>query len=131
MNAEAYAELGQMSETIWNKTIKPIRQRAGFTEASALDYNASADIKEVVRNERRCELAFEGSRYKDIIRWKIAENVLNGNVHGLYTGAAVGTDNGFVVLETRNFDASKHYLWPIPQKDRDINKNLDQNPNWN
>ena len=131
MNAEAYAELGQMSETVWNKTIKPIRQRAGFTEASALDYNASADIKEVVRNERRCELAFEGSRYKDIIRWKIAENVLNGNVHGLYTGAAVGTDNGFVVLETRNFDASKHYLWPIPQKDRDINKNLDQNPNWN
>ena len=50
MNAEAYAELGQMSETVWNKTIKPIRQRAGFTEASALDYNASADIKEVVFN---------------------------------------------------------------------------------
>ena len=44
---------------------------------------------------------------------------------------AVGTDNGFVILEKRNFNAQKHYLWPIPQKDRDINKNLDQNPNWN
>lgn len=131
MNAEAYAELGQMSEAVWNKTIKLIRQRAGFTEASALDYDASADIKSVIRNERRCELAFEGSRYKDIIRWKTAETVLNGKVHGLYTGEVVGTDNGFVILETRNFDPSKHYLWPIPQKDRDINKNLDQNPNWN
>ena len=99
--------------------------------ASALDYNASADIKSVIRNERRCELAFEGSRYKDIIRWKTAETVLNGKVHGLYTGEVVGTDDGFVILETRNFDPSKHYLWPIPQKDRDINKNLDQNPNWN
>lgn len=130
MYAEACVETGDMSETVWNKTIKPIRERAGFTEASALDYNASADIKAVVRNERRCELAFEGARYKDIIRWKIAETVLNGNVHGLYTGAPVGTENGFVVLEKRNFDASKHYLWPIPQKDRDINKNLTQNPNW-
>lgn len=130
MYAEACVETGDMNETVWNKTIKPIRERAGFTEASALDYNASADIKAVVRNERRCELAFEGARYKDIIRWKIAETVLNGNVHGLYTGAPVGTENGFVVLEKRNFDASKHYLWPIPQKDRDINKNLTQNPNW-
>ena len=129
MNAEAHVETTGMTEAVWNATIKPIRERAGFTEASALNYNASADQKAVVRNERRSELAFEGSRYCDIIRWRIAENVLNGNVHGLYTGAAVGTDNGFVVLEKRNFDASKHYLWPIPQKDRDINKNLSQNPN--
>ncbi|MBQ8483082.1 MAG: RagB/SusD family nutrient uptake outer membrane protein [Bacteroidales bacterium] len=130
MNAEAYVETTGMTETVWNNTIRLIRQRAGFTEDSALNYNASADMKELVRNERRCELAFEGSRYKDIIRWRIAENVLNGNVHGFYTGAAVGTDNGFVILEKRNFDAQKHYLWPIPQKDRDINKNLTQNPNW-
>jgi hypothetical protein len=130
MNAEAYVETTGMTETVWNNTIKLIRQRAGFTEASALDYNASADMKAVVRNERRSELAFEGSRYKDIIRWKIAENVLNGNVHGFYTGATVGTDNGFVILEKRNFDPAKHYFWPIPQKDRDINKNLTQNLNW-
>lgn len=130
MNAEAYVETTGMTEAVWNATIKPIRERAGFTEASALNYDASADMKAIVRNERRCELAFEGSRYTDIIRWKIAENVLNGNVHGLYTGATVGTDNGYVILETRNFNAAKHYLWPIPQKDRDINKNLSQNPNW-
>ena len=130
MNAEAHVETTGMTEAVWNQTIKLIRQRAGFTEDSALNYNASANMRDVVRNERRSELAFEGGRYKDIIRWRIAENVLNGKVHGLYTGATVGTDNGFVILETRNFDAQKHYLWPIPQKDRDINKNLTQNPNW-
>jgi len=130
MNAEANAEAGSLNEAVWNKTVKAIRERAGFTEDGALNFNASADNKEVIRNERRCELAFEGSRYKDIIRWKIAEKVLNGNVHGLYTGDAVGTDDGYVIIEKRNFKADKHYLWPIPQKDRDLNSNLSQNPNW-
>jgi len=130
MNAEANVELGSMNATVWNKTIKAIRQRAGFTESTALDFDSSANLKEIVRNERRTELAFEGQRYRDIIRWKTAEVVLNGTCHGLYTGELVGTDNGFVKLENRTFDPEKHYLWPIPQKDRDINKNLSQNPKW-
>ena len=130
MNAEAHAESGTLNSTVWNNTVGLIRSRAGFTASSALEYDSTADNVEVIRNERRCELAFEGHRYKDIIRWKIAEKVLNGNVHGLYTGAAVGADNGYVIVEKRAFDSAKHYLWPIPQKDRDLNKNLDQNPNW-
>ena len=130
MNAEAHVELGNFTAEVWNKTIRPVRERAGFTESGALDFNSGADNRAIVRNERRCELAFEGSRMKDIIRWKIAETVLNGNVHGLYTGTAVGTDKGWFIVEKRTFDASKHYLWPIPQKDRDLNKNLTQNPNW-
>lgn len=129
MNAEAHAELGTMNASVWNNTVRPIRQRAGFTESGALDF-PSADVKEVIRNERRCELAFEGQRQKDIIRWRIAEKVLNGYVHGLYTGAAVGTDNGYVRLENRQFDPEKHYLWPVPQKERDLNSNLTQNFKW-
>ena len=130
MNAEAHAESGSLNSTVWNNTIGLIRSRAGFTASAALEYDSAADNVEIIRNERRSELAFEGHRYKDIIRWKTAEKVLKGNVHGLYTGAAVGTDNGYVIVEKRNFDPAKHYLWPIPQKDRDLNKNLDQNPNW-
>ncbi|MGM9768730.1 MAG: RagB/SusD family nutrient uptake outer membrane protein [Candidatus Cryptobacteroides sp.] len=130
MNAEAHAESGSLNGTVWNNTIGLLRSRAGFTASAALEYDSAADNVEIIRNERRSELAFEGHRYKDIIRWKTAEKVLKGNVHGLYTGAAVGTDNGYVIVEKRNFDPAKHYLWPIPQKDRDLNKNLDQNPNW-
>lgn len=130
MHAEALAEQNQLDATEWNRTIYLLRQRAGFTNPNALDYPGAANLKEIVRRERRCELALEGFRHKDIVRWKIAENVMNGWCHGLYTGDAIGTDNGFVRVENRKFDAQKHYLWPIPQKDRDLNKNLTQNPNW-
>lgn len=131
MNAEAHAELGTLDATVWNATIRPIRVRAGFTLASALDFpGAEAPLKEIVRNERRSELAFEGSRRNDIIRWRIAEDVLSGWCHGLYTGENSGADGGFVRIELRQFNPERHYLWPIPQKERDLNHNLDQNPNW-
>ncbi|MBP5505108.1 MAG: RagB/SusD family nutrient uptake outer membrane protein [Bacteroidales bacterium] len=131
MNAEAHAELGTLNDAVWNATIRKIRERAGFTDAGALNLPNGGNLKEIVRNERRCELAFEGQRRTDIIRWKTAEQVLNGWCHGMYTGETVGTDNGFVRIEQRQFDASKHYLWPIPQKERDLtNNSLEQNPNW-
>ena len=61
----------------------------------------------------------------------MAETVLNGWCHGMYTGETVGTDDGFVRIEQRQFDPAKHYLWPIPQKERDLTGNsLEQNPNW-
>ena len=69
----------------------------------------------------------EGHRHKDIIRWRIADNVLNGWCHGLKTNDVVGTDDGYVRVENRTFNANKHYLWPIPQAERDLNGNLEQN----
>lgn len=132
MNAEASVELGQFDAAVWNNTIRPIRERAGFTTAAALDFpgGSQSSLRNMIRRERRCELALEGLRHKDIIRWKTAETVLNGWCHGLKTGDVVGTDNGYVRVENRTFDAGKHYLWPIPQNERDLNKNLTQNPGW-
>ncbi len=133
MYAEALAELGEFNNSAWDATIKPIRQRAGFTLSSAIDYPtgaSQADLIEIVRNERRSELALEGHRHKDIFRWKIADEVLDGWSHGFRTGDMVGTDDGYIRVENRVFDVNKHYLWPIPQAERDLNKNLSQNPNW-
>ena len=130
MHAEALAEQNQLDATEWNRTIQLIRKRAGFTDTKALNFPATSDLVDIVRRERRCELALEGLRQKDIIRWKTAEQVLNGWCHGLYTGETVGTDNGYVRVENRKFDATKHYLWPIPQNERDLNGNLTQNPKW-
>ena len=73
-----------------------------------------AQMREFIRHERRIELALEGTRYSDIRRWGIAEELLNGLV-----------DPG----GTRVFDRAKHYLWPIPGKEFDIEgTQLDQNP---
>lgn len=130
MRAEALVESGGMNAFEWNRTIRPLRVRAGFKSNRALDFPGSSDLRNIIRQERRSELAFEGLRHKDIIRWKIAEQVLNGWTHGIYTGDPIGTDNGFVRVENRNFDSAKHYLWPIPQSERDLNSNLSQNPEW-
>jgi hypothetical protein len=40
-------------------------------------------MREVIRNERRIEMAFEEQRFWDIPRWKIAEIVGNRNINGM------------------------------------------------
>ena len=133
MYAEAKNELNKLSAGEWDMTIKALRNRAGFTSPGALDYNAAlsqSELRNVIRNERRVELAMEGLRIFDIRRWGIAEEVLNGWVHGAQFGPS-GIDDGYLRVNERSFDPSKHYLWPVPRDERNLNPNLGQNPNWN
>ncbi len=129
MYAESKNALGQMDATVWDKTIKPIRARAGFTEAVALDYPGVSNMTNLIRNERRVEFALEGLRIDDIRRWKIAETVMNGWVHGAKWGPA-GTDNGYLRVTQRAFNPAKHYLWPIPSSELQRDPTLTQNPGW-
>ena len=127
--AEAKNSLGQMTADVWNKTIKAIRQRAGFTATGALDFPGTAGMAAIIMRERRCEFAMEGMRVDDIRRWKIAETVLNGWAHGAkYDNPAI--DNGYVRVQLRTFDKNKHYLWPIPPSERALNANLTPNPGY-
>lgn len=129
MYAEAKASLGQFDEDVWNKTIRRLRARAGFTNNDALNFPGNAGIEEIIRNERRVEFALEGLRIDDIRRWKIAEDVMNGYAHGAqFEDPSV--DDGYIRAQFRTFDASKNYLWPIPESERNKNKNLSQNPNY-
>lgn len=124
MYAEAKNELGQMNTTVWNQTIRPIRERAGFTAAKALDMPAG-DLRQVIRNERRVELALEGLRWWDIKRWKAGKEYLDGPVKGC---THVG---GAAVLDTYSFDENRDYLWPVPLNEIDFNPNLKpQNPGY-
>ncbi|WP_116108777.1 RagB/SusD family nutrient uptake outer membrane protein [Lewinella sp. IMCC34191] len=132
MYAEAKMELGEFDQSVWDQTIRPLRERAGFTDALALNYDGSLDqvaLRDVIRNERRVELAMEGLRIFDIRRWRIAEEVLNGWAHGARFGPS-STDDGYLRADLRTFDPARHYLWPIPRDERLINDNLGQNPGW-
>ncbi len=132
MYAEAQNEIGKLNQADWDKTIKPVRARAGFTDNGALSYQESwsqADLRNLIRNERRAELAMEGLRIFDIRRWRTAEVVLNGYVHGARFGAP-DIDNGYIRLGQRTFDKNRHYLWPVPAEERELNKKLTQNPGW-
>lgn len=126
MYAEAKEELGQMDESVWNKTIRPIRERAGFKDADALNYPSTGDLRTIVRRERRCELAIEGLRLYDIRRWKTIEDVLNGYPHG----ARFAANDTYIQLDKRSFNPERDYLFAIPQSQRDINKSLTQNPGY-
>jgi len=108
---------------------------------------SQAEMRKIIRNERKVELAGEGWRTFDIRRWKIAEHVLKGNLPGrkykdYWWNPGVPTineyghpvyanqDQVFKVIQVRSFNPSRDYLWPIPQKEMDINSELEQNPGY-
>jgi len=126
MYAEAKNELGEFNETVWNQTIRPIRQRAGFSDASALNY-PTGNLRDLIRRERRCELAIEGLRIFDIRRWGTIETVMNGIPRGAKFAAG---NTQYITLDQRRFNKERDYLFAIPQSQRDINKNLTQNPEY-
>ena len=118
-------EQGKMSEEVWNNTVRPIRERAGFKRAEALAYPAQSqdEMRQTLRRERRSELALEGLRWFDIKRWKAGTEYLNGYVYG----ARFAEGNNYIRLDNYKFDESKDYLWSVPQSQMDINPNLKPN----
>ena len=90
--AEAKAELGTISQTDLDKSINILRDRAGMPH---LNINPDTDpvmaeafpginsITLEIRRERRVELAFEGFRFDDLMRWK-AGKLLEKEPEGLY-----------------------------------------------
>jgi hypothetical protein len=132
MYAEAKNELQQMNSTVWDATIRKLRQRAGFdntAEALNLPAGDQAALREVIRNERRTELALEGLRIFDIRRWKTAETVLTQNPRGAKFDKSSGTYD-YIRLPAGNFNRNRDYLWAIPRKERLLNANLTQNPGY-
>lgn len=132
MYAEAKNELKEMNATVWEQTIKKLRQRAGFDntpEAMDLPGSDQAVLREVIRNERRVELALEGLRIFDIRRWKTAETVLTQERHGARFDKSSGSyDN--IKLPAGSFNLNRDYLWAIPRAERLLNPNLTQNPGY-
>ena len=82
MYAEARIELNEIDASVLD-AINQVRARAyGVSASSVALYPAvtatdQATLRKTVRLERRVELAFEGLRYRDLIRWRLAEKVLN------------------------------------------------------
>ncbi|GAA4196447.1 RagB/SusD family nutrient uptake outer membrane protein [Pedobacter jeongneungensis] len=140
-----YAEaMNEAADNAVNRTeafnqLKAIRLRAGIAIGSTAGYQyglkttmSQAEMREAIRHERRVEMAFEEQRFWDIRRWKIAENVLNGTLHGMQI---IKNANGTFSYTRTNalnvsFDASKMYRYPIAASEVNKNRNLTQNPGW-
>lgn len=77
-------------------------------------------MRDVIRLERRIELALENHYYFDIKRWRTAEIVNNGPVFNSKGEA----------IEIRTFNKDRDYLWAIPHVEIQENPALTQNPGW-
>ena len=97
-----------------------------------VDDNTTQDeLRELIRLERRIELAFEEQRFWDIRRWKIGTS-LKKNIDGMQI--IKNTDGSYTYnrqtgIEARVFER-KHYFYPILQTELNRNSKLLQNPEW-
>lgn len=184
--AEAKAELGEITQSDIDRSIKLIRDRVEMPNLSLSDANQKPDpyiadqyprvsgankgVILEIRRERRIELIREGFRWTDLLRWKEGkslERVFNGMYFPgvgeydldrdgtidliLYDGekpsAITGVQYqkiGELVLENgvnggqiitnptvqKVWTEDKDYFYPIPTQERELNRNLTQNPGW-
>ena len=160
--AEALYEYnGQITDDQLDATVNKLRARVGFDVKLTNGFVAAngLNMRDEIRRERHVEFIDENLRYDDIIRWKIAENVLPvtmlglkyndadnlstqreniqnrlTDANGMFNGKKVADQEGIYVIEqaaNRSFDANKDYLYPIPTYEiATSNGNVVQNPGW-
>lgn len=143
--AEAVYELDEnISDAQLDESVNLLRDRVEMPHlTNSFVSDNGLDMREEIRRERRIELAFEGFRYDDLVRWKEAENELPKPILGVrFFNAEYPADDpstlsftadSVVIVESadqRNFDPAKQYLWPIPLNELALNPNLEQNPEW-
>lgn len=160
--AEAAAELEMWSDDIANKTLKALRERAGVRylapakDANFTDFGYTlTPVLQEIRRERRSELALQGFRLDDLMRWKADKLIVGKCGKGAYVGdesilfKSYSPDNQKRIRERLTLDdnkwadpmagtlpsgyqfhADRDYLLPIPPSELELNKKLKQNPKW-
>ena len=160
--AEAAAELEMWSDDIANKTLKALRERAGVKylapakDANFTDFGYTlTPVLQEIRRERRSELALQGFRLDDLMRWKADKLIVGKCGKGAYVGdesilfKSYSPDNQKRIRERLTLDdnkwadpmagtlpsgyqfhADRDYLLPIPPSELELNKKLKQNPKW-
>lgn len=112
MAAEAANELGGTGNATqavnWIEMIRARARNGNNAILPKVDFASQAQMRTAIQNERRWELAMEGERFFDLVRWGLAESVLG--------------PQGYT---------SKHRFYPIPQAAIDNSGGkLLQNPDW-
>lgn len=116
-----------------------LRERSGMKPITSAypEANTPAALIDLVRRERRVELAHEGHRYFDTRTWMIAEQTDKGPMYGLNvvnvkagSSSSVPADGwARYAYEKRTFK-NNYYLLPFPQWEVNRNSKLQQNFGW-
>ena len=130
MYAEACCELGGAENlTAAKNALNEVRGRVGL---AAFPYTATysgtehtfadtqADLRTAIRHERRVELAMEGHRWFDLVRWGIAKQTLD---------AYIAAESSEARSHWGFFQEGKNELFPIPTKELELS-GISQNPGY-
>ena len=143
--AEAMNEAYGPSPEVY-AALNEVRKRAGIPDVEEVWSNAAIakthnkhttkeGLREIIRQERRIELAFEGQRNYDVRRWKEGDKYFNipmkgWNVYEKTTNGYYNTQKGPGVVMQRAFITPRDYLYPIKYSELNKNSELVQNPGW-
>jgi len=158
--AEAKYELGEMSQGVLDATINQLRGRVGMPALTLGSEPADPRLDGIyqtylgqtihptlreIRRERRVEMAFEGTRWDDLVRWK-AGKLLDVPVEGIkfnqseFPSVVINKDvyltaEGYLDPYRKDLPQGRkwndrQYLFPFAMEDLVINPNLVQNPGW-
>lgn len=154
--AEAAAELGEIEQNDLDISINKLRERVnmpflnvsvGFRDPNWPDYGYEINpLLYEIRRERRVELAAEGFRWDDLVRWKAGELIENPKtIYGMKVSPDMAERYGsrmenIQLTQERLIDVypdreapeweDKMYLYPIPIQELTLNPDLEQNPGW-
>ncbi|MCE5345516.1 MAG: RagB/SusD family nutrient uptake outer membrane protein [Bacteroidales bacterium] len=149
-HAEAKAELGTITQSDIDKTIKKFRDRVGMPNLvlsniavdPKWDFPSLSPVINEIRRERRVELSAEGFRWDDIARWAAADELIIGKRPKGFLASQITTnpfpvdENGFLdpfrtaMPNGYGFVAGRDYLNSIPLTEIVLNPELEQNPGW-
>lgn len=136
--AEALNEFSGPSSEVFTY-VDRVRARAGLPGVQAAwtthsknptKFNTKEGLRQILHQERRIELCFEGQSGWDLRRWKELQGVLSLPLQGwsIYQSDAINyyrpTNQILPVF------GLKDYLWPIKNNSIVVNPNLVQNPYW-
>jgi hypothetical protein len=132
---EAKMEAGQTIDVaLLDATVNRVRGRQSVNMPKITVTEANT-LRPLLRNERRVELALEGIRLWDLLRWKIADQVLKGDFYGhpfpgiktaIKKKSATAPNDPYSrwYVTSKAFRKGIDEYWPVPQAEVNINPNL-------
>lgn len=122
--SEAMIEKGGYSQDQITKYINEVRQRVNMPKVEDVEGKglSQEQLRQIVRHERRVELAFEDLRFADLYRWGEWKNAVERMNKEFETYGAGDYE--------RSYRGAQDEVWPIPQNEIDTDKNLKQHKEW-
>jgi len=119
MRAEALVESDDLGQEVYD-LVNAVRARVNMPAIELVEGTGLSkdQLRDIVRHERRVELAFEGLRFLDLKRW--------GEMEAGYGRIAADAIKGYTPL----YQGRKSETFAIPQAEIDVNKSLVQHSAW-